>query len=117
MLNLAKAGKISGVISEIVLDEVLRNCSRLALNKEKTLNQIKKIFKLISKAPAESSVNSWKNIIVDFGDAHLLASAHELKADYLVTLDQKHLLVLQKKVKSVRIVSPKELIEKQRLNG
>ena len=112
LLNFTKSGKITGVISEIILDEVIRNCPKLALNTEKELKKINEIFTAISPAPRESFVNAWKNIVIDYGDAHILASAKELKVDYLVTLDQKHLLSIQRVVKSVKIVSPKDLIEK-----
>jgi predicted nucleic acid-binding protein len=49
--------------------------------------------------------------MIDHGDAHVLASCQEHKAEFLVTLDQKHLLILQDKIKAFKIVSPKHLIE------
>jgi predicted nucleic acid-binding protein len=41
-----------------------------------------------------------------------LASAKESRADFLVSLDKKHLLALNKKFKKPQIVSSKDLIEK-----
>lgn len=111
LLQFTKSRKITGMISEIILDEVIRNCPKLSLNVDKELSKINEIFSIISPAPQESSVNAWKNIVIDYGDAHVLASARELKAAYVVTLDQKHLLVLQRKVKRFKIMSPGQLLK------
>lgn len=53
----------------------------------------------------------FSKIVIDAGDAHVLASCRETKAQFLVTLDKKHLLILGKKIKWTKIVSPGELIE------
>ncbi len=58
-----------------------------------------------------NDVEKYKNITTDYGDAHVLASAISSKCKFLVTLDQKHLLILQNKFEKVKIVSPKQLIE------
>ena len=34
-------------------------------------------------------------IVIDDGDAHVLASCEKEKVDFLVTLDKKHLLILK----------------------
>ena len=56
-------------------------------------------------------VKKYKSIVTDFDDAHLIASAQELKVDYLVSLDKKHILALKRKFKVAKIVNPGELIE------
>jgi len=101
-------GKIKGIISELILDEVERNLSKLSLTKR---NLVKlSDFRLIL-APKGSLVEKFKKKVVDHGDAHVLASAKEEGVDYLVSLDKKHLLILKNKVGKIKIVSPKELIE------
>lgn len=111
LLQWTKKKKILGIISEIIFDEVLNHTNKIKLSQAEARKKILKTFK-ITKAPRTSTVNLYKNFVIDLGDCHVLASAKEIKADYLVTLDKKHLLVLQKKIKKVKIVSPKQLIEK-----
>lgn len=112
LLKLSKQKLIKGVISEIVFDETVKHASKIRLKKEEVKKLVLTIFSNIYPAPKEKTVNRYKKVVIDYGDAHLLASAKEIKADFLVTLDKKHLLVLQKKIKKIRIVSPKQLIEK-----
>ena len=52
----------------------------------------------------------FKKIVQDVGDIHLFTSAKDLKVDYLVSLDKKHVLSLKNKVKIFKVVSPGELI-------
>ena len=70
-----------------------------------------KLFPTILPPPRIAEILSYRKQIIDPGDAHVLASAHESKADYLVTLDKKHILILQKKIRWVSIVSPEQLLE------
>ena len=108
----SKKKKINGVISEIVFDEVLRNADKIGLEREEVRGRVSSIFDKILPAPTLSEVNLFKKIVVDFGDAHILASCKNSKAHVLVTLDEKHLLAIKKKVKFVNIVSPGELIKR-----
>jgi len=102
ILKWIKEKRVIGVISEIILDEVNKHIK--SLNIEKTL--------LIVSPPAEEMIKNYLAIVVDPGDAHVLASAKELSVDYLVTHDKKHLLSIKEKIKDFKIVSTKELIEK-----
>lgn len=110
MLRLVKQGKITGVISEIILDEVLRHAAKFNLTKRKIADFCLKIFPEISSAPNEDIVKKYYKIVIDEGDAHVLASCEQEKAGYLVTLDKKHLLVLKGKTKGLKILTPGELI-------
>ena len=110
LLSLSAANKINGVISEIILDEVLRHTADIGLKSAPIQVAMKTTFSSIQAAPEESRVAEFNKIVIDSGDAHVLASCHETKADFLVTLDKKHLLILREKIKWVRIVSPGELI-------
>lgn len=111
LLNWIKEGKIIGIISEIVLDEATRHADKIGLKKEQAERRILEFFNHPSPAPESSTVENFKGVVIDFGDSHLLASCFEGKADFLVSLDKKHLLVL-KKVRKLKIVSPKQLIER-----
>lgn len=111
LLAWSKAKKINGIVSEIVVDEVARHASKIGFAKNKVKILIETTFGQIETAPEAQAVEKYRKIVVDPGDAHILASCNETQMDFLVTLDKKHLLILQKKIKWVRIVSPAELID------
>jgi putative PIN family toxin of toxin-antitoxin system len=99
LLSWAKAGKINGLISETILDEARRH-----------LGKYEPIFSVVAPAPSKINVEKYQEVVVDPEDAHLLATAQETNADFLVSLDKKHVLSLQGQIKKPKIVSPKELI-------
>lgn len=110
VLSWSKNHKIDGVISEIVADEVVRHDDRISVKPTHVQLVMKIIFRQIQIAPEKENVVEFSKIVIDPGDAHVLASCSEAKADYLITLDKKHLLILQKKIRWMKIVSPGELI-------
>lgn len=109
LLAWIKKHKIKGVISQIILDEILRNLIRLDLQRGRVETVLASL--LVVPAPLGSNVREFNKIVVDVGDSHVLASALEVKADYLVTLDKKHILILKDRVKKFKVVSPAELIK------
>ena len=111
LLELARIGKIDGIISEIVFDEVLKHSGRLGFTTATAVVKNIQIFKEILPAPDESIVKKCKKMVIDEGDAHVLASCKERKIKHLVTLDKKHLLVLKGKIKGLNILTPGELVE------
>lgn len=110
LLSWVKKGRIVGLVSEIIVDEAARNVSKLEITPER-FTGVLHTFR-IDSAPEKTVVTRFEKYVVDAGDAHVLASASEANTDFLVTLDKKHLLVLQNKIKDIQIVSPGELIEK-----
>ncbi len=115
LLSWVKQNKINGVISEVILDEILRNAPKIGFDKEILNKKVRKIFR-VEKEPKQDHVDKFKGVVINFGDAHVLASSKEIKADYLVTLDQKHLLVLQDRIKEFKIVTPGQLINDLKLS-
>lgn len=111
LLNIVKLGRLKGLISEIILDEVTRRATKVGLTEIYAKKTTLKIFKEILPPPKASSVNSISHMVIDPGDAHILASAQAARTDYLVSLDKKHILSLKSKIKAYKICSPKELIE------
>lgn len=103
--------KITGIVSEIVLDEVTRKSTRVGITPSVAKKKLIEFHPQFLLAPAALAIKKFEKVVVDAGDAHVLASADQAKTDYLVTLDRKHLLVLTGKMKAFRIVSPKQLIE------
>lgn len=116
LLSWVKQQKITGVISEIVWSEVLRNTRNVGLSRENTKQLMEKHFFII-KAPEQSKFAPYEKKVIDLGDVHLFVSMEESKSDYLVSLDKKHVLALQKEIKQFRIVSPGELIQGVRMEG
>lgn len=114
ILSWVHKAKIKGVISEIILDEVLRNSLKIGFDKPVLEKKIREIFQ-IEIAPKKEIVNNYGSIVIYFGDAHVLASAEQSETNYLVSLDQKHILILKDKIKIFKIVTPGGLI--QELSG
>lgn len=114
VLSWARKKKISGRISEIILDEILRHAKKINLTKKEVLKYCLNTFSEISPAPKGNTVKRYQKIVVDEGDAHILASCENEKAGYLVTLDKKHLLVLKGKIRGLKILSPGEFIKASR---
>lgn len=109
LLGWAAQGKIKAVVSEVVLDEVWRNFRKLSINEASLEKAI--IFFQIERVPAVEKLKRFERLAIDQDDVHVLASAKEAKADFLVTLDKKHILVLRKKIRWTKIVSPGELLK------
>lgn len=112
LLLWCKQQKITGMISEIVFDEIIRNAPKLNISQERVNQKIKESLFTVEPAPGKKTVEKFQSVVIDPGDAHILASCLEQKVDYLVTLDKKHLLILQNKLKWLKIMSPGQLIEK-----
>ncbi len=89
----------------------MRQSEKLNLSPKDIKRKLFLIFDNIKKAPHENLVKKFNDIVIDLGDSHVLASAIETRADFLVTLDKKHLLILDQKIKDLKIVSPKQLIQ------
>ncbi len=109
LISWVKEGRIGGVVSELIVDEVLRNAERVGITQKKAIITID-YFRVIP-APQKKVISQYESIVVDFGDTHVLASSVEAKAEYLVTLDKKHLLILATKLKHIAIVTPGQFIE------
>ena len=111
LLSWVKKKRITGYISEIILDELLRHNQKIGLTQTTLQYEVTKLFPSILSAPSETEVKKFYSVVSDHGDAHLFASCREKKIQYLVSLDKRHILCLKDKVKRIIIVSPKELIE------
>lgn len=110
VLNWAKRGKIRGVISEIIFDEVLKHSDKINKNEKILAKEILKFNFVIIKAPAKLD-SKFEKMGIDPGDIHVLTSAFQSKVKYLVTLDVKHILSLSGRIKDFKIVTPGQLIK------
>lgn len=113
MLKLVESGKIQGIISEFIFKEVLKHSEKLGIGSKVAGDKTVEVFSNnIFLPPLEAVVNKYKSLIIDPDDAHILATYDQEGCDVIVTLDKKHLLILQGKIKGVNIVSPGEFLTK-----
>jgi len=111
LLQQVGKNQIKGIISEIVLDEVVRHADKIGKSQEATENTIVSAGFMITSAPPKAHVHEWSGKVIDPGDAHVLASAIQSKCTYLVTLDKKHILILKRNIKDLKIITPGEFIQ------
>ncbi|MEK9200399.1 MAG: PIN domain-containing protein [Patescibacteria group bacterium] len=104
--------EIEGVISELIFDEAVRHSGKIGLQPEDLEEKILGIFSHPFSAPKIGLVPKFGKVVIDPGDAHVIASAIYENCDVLVTLDKKHLLILKGKIKDLEILSPGELLQK-----
>lgn len=111
LLRLISIGKIDGLISQMIFDEIIRHSLKLGLDPKSVSEQVLNIFaRNVTKSPDERIVEKYYSKVSDPGDAHVLASYQEEHCDILITLDKKHLLILQGKIKGINIYSPGEFL-------
>jgi predicted nucleic acid-binding protein len=110
LLKWAGEGRISGIISEIILDEVTRRAEKIDSDPREVESKTLRYFRSVYPAPDLELVAGFKKIVLDHGDAHLFATALAASVDFLVSLDKKHVLALKQKIKDFAVVSPKDLI-------
>ncbi|HCS79197.1 TPA: putative toxin-antitoxin system toxin component, PIN family [Patescibacteria group bacterium] len=115
LIEHVKQGRIIGVTSQTVIDEITDPDKSQKLQKSKAEIEI---FiansKLLVRARlSQADIESYKDKI-DVEDAHLIAGASFTKCNYLVSLDKKHVVRedVKKQFLPLVIVSPKELLEK-----
>lgn len=111
LLELCQKGRIHGVISKTILHEALSHAEKLHLEPEWIAREAKKCFRTILPAPDTSLTDTLAYVPPDPDDIHLLVSSKEIGTNYLVTLDQRHLLKEASRINVVSIVSPKQLLE------
>lgn len=111
VLKLAREGKLQAVVSETIIEEVKRNVAKTNSSSENLDELIISHNIEIFSPPRTENVDKY---IEQTGekDAHVVASAVELKVDLIITLDKKHLLSGKIKLKSPKIIPPGELLKR-----
>lgn len=114
LLKYIKAGKIVGITSQTVINEILEEdkTERIKKSKAEIEDFIAKSGLVVTEEVTLEEIAQYQNR-VDVEDAHLIAGANLTKCVYLVSLDKKHLIRddVKKEFLPLKIVSPKELIE------
>ena len=114
LLKYVKLGKITGITSQTVIEEILEEDKYSRIKKSKReIEQFIAESRLIVRKPISAGEIEPYQGLVDIEDAHLIAGANLTRCRYLVTLDKKHLLRpdVQKKFLPLKIISPGQLLE------
>ena len=114
LLKYVKLGKITGITSQTVIEEILEEDKFSRIKKSKReIEQFIVDNRLIVRKPITIGEIEPYQGLVDIEDAHLIAGANLTRCRHLVTLDKKHLLRpdIQKKFLPLKIVSPGQLLE------
>ncbi len=114
VLEVCKGLRFSAVTTHKILLEARRNI-RKKLFSEALLRFFKEIASLkpeIIKPPTKKKLNHYNNVIA-LKDRHVLASALESKATFLITLDRKHFKTeaIRQANLPITIMTPKEFLE------
>lgn len=112
LLFLIKQNRINALVSETILDEALKHADKIPMDRKRLKDEIGRYFPKILPAPKENIVSRYKNLMIDPGDAHLFATAKEVHATHLVSLDKHHVLILSGKIPHLSIIPPAELLKK-----
>jgi predicted nucleic acid-binding protein len=109
LLSFIKSGRLVGVTSQTVIEEVLEEDKPKKLHK--TREQIEQFIATSGLVVRETitlqEIEPYQHLI-DHEDAHLIAGAVLTNCSHLVSLDKKHVLLEAIRTK---IVSPKEMLE------
>lgn len=114
LIEYVKKGRITGITSQTVIAEVLDDEVRKKIKRSKEeIEQFITQSKLMVREHITAEETAPYKNKIDIEDSHLNAGATSTKCSFLVSLDKKHILNenIRKIFLSLRIVSPKELLE------
>lgn len=108
VVNLIASGQAKGYISRFIVAETCSNLRTKFRFSEARIDQVESLLlNCFSLIEPKMSINLIKSCP---DDNKILACALAAKADYLVSGDKKHILLL-KKIKNISIVSPDQLLK------
>lgn len=111
LMTFIKRKRINGLISETILDELLKHADKIPIDRDQLRREVNQYFGNILPAPEEKNVSYYKQLMRDEGDAHLFATYKEAQCDCLVSLDKHHVLSLKGKLQEVIVLAPVELLK------
>src|SRR3989344_6285283 len=111
ILNLHRDKKIQIVVSQQVLDEVVRNIKRkYSIGLPKLIKFLTTHPPVVQPDPSLPQIKKWLSVI-NFVDAPILAAAVKAKPKYFVTGDKAHFPPKVAQASRLTILSPKEFID------
>ncbi len=111
LIKFIKLKAVIGITSQNVIEEVERNSVKIGKNPQEIRQFINDNLILIRNKVTSTETKLYKSIVVE-KDVHVVTGARLTKCDFLVTLDQKHLLKQEvvRAAKPLKITTPKELL-------
>lgn len=112
MALLVKAGKIIGVTTQTVIEELEANIAKFKKINIEALHQLIIDYRfVVRERVTELEMGPFLGKI-HIKDAHVTAGAVLSGCDFLATLDKKHLnnQSVKRKINQIKIVSPKEFL-------
>lgn len=110
LLQAARKKKISLIATPLIINEVNRHLSKLKLQSKQLKTLLNRRIICLVKDPDEAIISRCRRLTADPDDAHVLAGAILANANFLLSLDKKH--VLTKRVKKhlfpIRVFSPEQ---------
>lgn len=106
-------GKAYKCITSVdIIAEVLHKSYKLKATESALKNFLKKKNILIITSPTEEQKHQFDEVVADKKDRHVLASAKESGADFLLSYDRKHIVVpkVKKALKPTKVITPKEFL-------
>lgn len=108
VLKLIRNGKIAGITSQAVIEEVFRNAYKIKIPESEVSKFVSNSSLKIIPVPTSIEVEKYLGDTVA-KDAHVVASAIRSKSEFIITLDKKHLLSTL--IKGLKIVTPGEFLK------
>lgn len=102
--------KLNLIVSELVLEEVKNHLDKLKISLVRYREFKSCQFLRIVETPPTGVVIKFSSLTTDPNDAHVLAAAVLSTADFLVSLDQKHILTRRVRtfLRPVKVFSPRQ---------
>lgn len=112
ILELIKKRKIKGFVSSLIIKEACRNFAKKfpKINQSEWIKFIAKSNLEKIEIKNENDIRRFQSLTVE-KDIHVLAGAFLSSANYLISLDKKHLLNINNKNLPFKIYSPKLFLE------
>lgn len=112
ILEAGSGQKLKLVASELVIKETVRHLAKLNIAQYNLEAAITSQALKILPAPPDGLISKFKPYTADPNDAHVIAAAAISGADFLITLDQKHLLTpkVRSILKPIKVFSPKQFL-------
>jgi len=112
LITLAQKNSIIGITSQTVVEEILSHRHKIRKIPEEIIEYIHENNLIIRNEILLKDIQAISDLMIDVDDAHVFVGAMHTGADYLVSLDKKHILAPSVKAtfSHLHICSPKELL-------
>jgi putative PIN family toxin of toxin-antitoxin system len=118
LFHAARQQKLTLFATPLVIGEVYRHLTKLNLTPDDLAALLDNQVILLVPNPPESLISQCSAYTVDPDDAHVLAGAIASKVNYLLSLDQKHILTdkVKQNLAPIQVLSPKSFWQSQSLS-